>query len=271
MRISVITARPDHPLLTAMAGKLPDGHSIEWVDPETHGHGSAQEGVLNSPLADIYLLKARTHQALALAESLEDRGATVVNSAAATRLCQDRTAMAALAHSADIPFPRTTTATTLSQLAAETDLAYPLVVKSRHSRRHDLIARINSARELQSLTATWAQEPVVMQPFTPNSGWDLKLWVIADRVFAALRRSELVSSDRGRTTSLSLSDLPQDRIDLARKIGAVFALDIYGVDIVETADATPLIVDINAFPGIRDQKGAPQALASLVLRAAQDD
>lgn len=48
----------------------------------------------------------------------------------------------------------------------------------------------------------------------------------------------------------------------------MFALDVYGVDVIDTGGGTPLIVDINAFPGIRGQAGAPEALAALALRRA---
>lgn len=48
----------------------------------------------------------------------------------------------------------------------------------------------------------------------------------------------------------------------------MFALDVYGVDLIDTGDGTPLIVDVNAFPGIRGQAGAPEALAALALHRA---
>lgn len=48
----------------------------------------------------------------------------------------------------------------------------------------------------------------------------------------------------------------------------MFALDVYGVDIIDTGGGTPLIVDINAFPGVRGQAGAPEALAALALSRA---
>ncbi|MGW6309678.1 ATP-grasp domain-containing protein [Streptomyces niveus] len=262
MRVGVIASGARHPVLDAMAGLLAPAHHVGRIDP---GHVTDPNG----PLADVYLLKARTRPALTLARTLEGRGAPVVNSAAATGLCQDRTAMAALAHSTGLPFPETTAFPTLGGLSdATTDLTRPLVVKSRHSRRHDLVARVDSAVRLRALAADWAQEPVVVQPFADNSGQDHKLWVVGDRVFAALRPSELATTDRGPTVSLSLGELPAGWIDLVREVGAVFALDVYGVDIVDTGAGTPLIVDINAFPGIRDQEGAPEALAALVLRTA---
>ncbi|MFD3518935.1 RimK family alpha-L-glutamate ligase [Streptomyces sp. NPDC058653] len=269
MRICLITPRPDHPLLAGMTALLGSRHRIESIDPTMDGQLAAYEGESAVPLADVYLLKARTPQALALARSLEGRGATVVNSAAATELCQDRTAMAALAHRAGLPFAKTTTIATLRQLDSSPGLVHPLVVKSRRSRRDDLVTRVDTPAHLRALHATWGDEPVVVQPFTENSGWDRKLWVIGGHVFAALRRSELADAgERGPTLPLALGDLPDGWIELARAVGSVFALDVYGVDIIDAGGAA-LIVDINAFPGVRGQSGAPRALAALALRKAR--
>jgi len=43
-------------------------------------------------------------------------------------------------------------------------------------------------------------------------------------------------------------------------------LDVYGVDVVDAGGGVPLIVDVNAFPGIRGQLGAAEALAQFVVR-----
>ncbi|RYJ29001.1 alpha-L-glutamate ligase, RimK family [Streptomyces sp. L-9-10] len=264
MRICLITSRPDHPLLAATTALLTPHHRVETVDPETEGDGAP---AAPGPLADVYLLKAHTPRSLALAGSFEERGAPVLNSVAATTLCQDRTAMAGLARRAGLPFAATRTVASLAELADERDLPYPLVVKSRHSRRHDLVTRVDNAARLRGLRSGWAREPVVVQEFTENSGWDHKLWAIDGRVFAALRRSELAEGGQGPTLPLALGDLPSGWQDLVRTVGSVFALDVYGVDVIDAGDGTPLIVDINAFPGIRGQSGAPEALAALALRA----
>lgn len=228
---------------------------------------SASEGESES-IADIYLLKARTPRALAIARGLEERGARVMNSAAATALLQDRTAMAGRALQAGLPFAATRTFATLAQLASRhgggAAVHRPLVVKSRHSRRRDLVARVESAHELRELASAWPEEPVVAQEFAPNSGWDYKLWVIGDRMFAALRRSELAPQGHGPARFLAPDSLPSDWQAAVRRVGEVFALDVYGVDIVDLGDGTPLIVDINAFPGVRGQPDAPQALAALI-------
>lgn len=257
MRVGLITPEPGHPLLAATTALLAPEHVVEPVDPSS---------APPDRVADVYLLKSRTPHALALARELELRGAAVLNSASATALCQDRTAMAELADAAGLPFAATRTFAALAPLPDDPDLTYPLVVKSRHSRRHDLVARADDAAGLRALAGEWVREPVVVQEFTANSGWDHKLWVIGDRVFAALRRSELAPGGRGPTRSLALDDLPRGWAELALRVGEVFALDVYGVDLID-ADGSPLIVDVNAFPGIRGQRGAPEALAELALGA----
>lgn len=271
MKVGLITPRPDHPLLAATTALLTPRHGVEWIDPGDPGD-PAGPPVPDAP-ADVYLLKARTAPALALAQALEQRGVPVVNSAAATAFCQDRTLMAELAVSAGLPFVDNRTVATLRHLAAEPErpgLPYPLVVKSRHSRRGDLVARVDDARQLHDLCDRWADEPVVVQPYTANDGWDRKLWVIDGQVFAALRRSELAGDEAaGRTTvSVPLHELPEGWVELARSAGPVFGLDVYGVDLIDVGGSTPLIVDVNAFPGVRGQAGAPEALAALALRIA---
>ncbi|MFI7241453.1 RimK family alpha-L-glutamate ligase [Streptomyces qinglanensis] len=269
MRVVLITPRPDHPLLAAATALLRPDHRVEVIDPATAA-AAPQCAEPERPLADVYLLKARTPRALALAHALERHGAVVVNSAAATARCQDRTRMAGLAHRAGLPFVRGRTVGALRELAG-LQPTRPLVVKSRYSRRGDLVARVDGAREIRALCGIWGSEPVVVQPFAANDGWDRKLWVISGQLFAGLRRSELAEDSpagpagREPAEPLAPGDLPRDWYDLALRTGAAFGLEVYGLDLVDGGGG-PLIVDVNAFPGIRGQAGAPRALAELVLR-----
>ncbi|MFJ8624056.1 RimK family alpha-L-glutamate ligase [Kitasatospora sp. NPDC093550] len=280
MRVGLIAGDPAHPVLAATAALLVErGHEVVAVPPvepvDGGGRRAAGDGEYaggdggcaggDGGLADVYLLKARTPRALALAGALERRGAPVVNSAAATELCQDRVRMADLARAAGLPFAATVDAGRLGELA---DPAYPFVVKSRRSRRHDLVARVDGPGRLRELAEQWPEEPVVTQPFVPGTGWDQKLWVIDGRVFAARRRSELASAS-GRSGPAEDWEPPADRAALALRVGEVFGLDVYGVDLLDGA-AEPVIVDVNAFPGVRGRPGAPEALAELALRVAAE-
>ncbi len=240
MRVGVIARDPRHPLLTATAALLTAaGHWVEFAAPDP------------ADPADVYLLKARTPAALALARRLETAGAVVLNSAAATERCQDRVLMAELALAAGLPF-----APSLSPNA----LRYPLVVKSRHSRKDDLVAKVPDPAGLAELRRQWPDEPLIHQEFAPGDGWDRKLWVVGRQVFGELRRSELVAGSGAESWTV-----PLELAELALWVGEVFALDVYGVDVLEV-DGAPLVVDVNAFPGIRGQQGAPEAVVRLVQR-----
>ncbi|MFI1279593.1 RimK family alpha-L-glutamate ligase [Streptomyces sp. NPDC020858] len=263
MRVGLITPEPGHPLLAAATALLAPEHTVEALDPRTPGDTTL-------PPADVYLLKSRTPHALELARSLEGRGAAVLNSAAATALCQDRTEMAELALRAGLPFAATRMVGSLAAWASGTRLRAPVVVKSLRSRRGDLVARADDDAGLRELARAWPREPVVVQEYAANSGWDHKLWAVGDQIFAARRRSELSPGGRGPDLPLSLAELPAGWAGLVHEVGAVFALDVYGVDIIDTGGGTPLIVDVNAFPGIRGQSGAPEALAALTLRRAAE-
>ncbi|MGE7438488.1 ATP-grasp domain-containing protein [Kitasatospora sp. NPDC001175] len=256
MRIGLLTAAPGHPLLAATAALLAeDGHRVAHLAPD-------QDPPEPAALAEVYLLKARTPAALVLAERLENMGVPVVNSGASTGFCQDRVRMARLAERAGLPFAATTALPDLAALAGRGPVRHPLVVKSRHSRRGDLVARVADDRRLRELADRWPGEPVVVQDLAPGSGWDHKLWVVAGEVFAELRHSELAEGER--LPSRSVDELPYGWRELALHVGEVFGLDVYGVDILDVG-GVPLIVDVNAFPGIRGQQGAPGALARLAV------
>ncbi|MEV6774122.1 hypothetical protein AB0N05_36355 [Nocardia sp. NPDC051030] len=251
MRVGLLTGKPDHPLLAATTALLTaDGHLVETLAPDANQPANP---------ADVYLLKARTPAAISLARALEAHGIPVLNSADSTEFCQDRVHMAQWADRSSLPFPATIEWPNLRDLPEQLD--GPLVIKSRHSRRDDLVARVTTLEQLQALAETWPDEPVVVQDFAPGTGWDHKLWVVAGKVFAALRHSELTEGTRQPDRPLTG---PHPWAELALRTGEAFGLDVYGVDLLEV-DGEPLIVDINAFPGIRGQEGAAQALAARVL------
>ncbi|MFJ3835593.1 RimK family alpha-L-glutamate ligase [Streptomyces sp. NPDC090054] len=262
MRMGLISPDPGHPLLAATAALLSPRHTVLVLDPAAGAAGA------RGTTPDVCLLKARTPAALELARELEGRGSVVLNSAGATERCQDRITMAESARAAGLPFAATRAFDTLAELASSAGGRpdRPLVVKSRRSRKHDLVARVDGSDGLRALAATWGREPVVVQDFAPNNGWDHKLWVVGEQVFAALRRSELAPGAEEPATNRDR--LPPEWVESALRVGEVFGLKVYGVDVIETVDGTPLIVDVNAFPGIRGQAGAPRALADLVLRRA---
>src|SRR5438128_7200848 len=97
MDICFITDNPGtttHPVIGAVLRRLSAKHRVRLLEV---GALTADEAIAREnaqPLADIYLLKSHTSQALALALVLERRGALAVNGWASSSACQDRVLMA---------------------------------------------------------------------------------------------------------------------------------------------------------------------------------
>jgi ribosomal protein S6--L-glutamate ligase len=263
MEICLLTDRPDHPVLAAAMQWLRLRHRVRVVDPQRLDAASLDRE-LRAP-ADLYLLKSHTPAALAVAHRLEERGVPVVNGALATARCLDRVALSRLLEGSGLPTPRTWNPGRLRSLAARHDLAFPLIVKSRHSRRGDLVVRVDDAAELAALLPQWADEPVVAQEFLPGDGWDIKLWVTGQKVFGARRRTPLEPGASRET--LPIPELPAEWVRILERIGSVFDLSLFGVDLLLT-ERGPMVIDVNAFPGFRGVPGAAEALVELVERAA---
>lgn len=262
MNLCFIVDRRDHPVITATAERLALEHRVSIVDAQALRVTEAQARA-RAPRMDVYLLKSGAPAAIERARELEARGACVVNTPAATEACRDRVLMARLLADADLPCPQTTGFASLVSLRdGQTRPPFPLVVKSRYSRRGDLVAKVSGVAELRELALRWADEPIVVQEFVANDGMDWKLWVIGGNAAAARRRTAL-EEERGNDLPVELHHVPRDCLRLAGQIATRFGLELYGVDLLET-ERGPIVVDVNAFPGYRGVPGAPGTLADFI-------
>jgi ribosomal protein S6--L-glutamate ligase len=276
MNICLIVDNPDtrrHPVIGVLLQKLSTRHGVRLLDVRglTSADAVAQEE--RRELADVYLLKSHAVQALDVAYRLEQRGAVVVNRWSATAACQDRVLMAQRMCGAACPWPQTWNVGTLQDVLGREDvlatLPFPLVIKSRYSRRGDLVVKVHSVEEVRALAPRWRQEPVLLQEFAGGDGWDIKVWVIGQQVFAARRRTSLEPPTVKEDFPLVAGDVPNEWAQVALKIGRVFGLRLYGVDLLMTTRG-PLVVDVNAFPGFRGVHGASSALVALVEQVGRE-
>lgn len=260
---------PHHPVIGVACQKLGEKHDIRLLDVRTltGEQAIAQEQIY--PQANLYLLKSHARQALEVAHFLEQRGALVVNSWASSLACQDRVLMSQQMGEARLPWPHTEYFPCLESLLAQSNLlsrlAFPLIVKSHYSHRGDLVSKISSVEELQSLAPQWRKEPIVIQKFVAGDGWDIKLWVIDQQIFAARRRTPLIAGASKEDIPLKPEKLPEDWIGMTLAIGRAFGLRLYGVDLL-VSEAGPVIVDVNSFPGFRGVPEASDALVELIER-----
>ena len=258
---------PHHPVIAVALHKLSARHAVRLFDVRTLTGSEAIAQEEKQPLADLYLLKSHAPQALDLAHALEQRGALVVNSWAATLSCQDRVLMARRMDEAGLPWPHTWSFASLADLLRQdgllATLPFPLIIKSYYSHRGDLVDKVHGVEDLQALATEWSQEPVVLQEFAAGDGWDIKLWVIDQQLFAARRRTPLEANAPKEDHPILPGELPPDWAHITREIGRVFNLQLYGVDLLMT-ERGPIVVDVNSFPGFRGVPGADDALVALV-------
>lgn len=261
---------PNHPIIGAALTTLKNNHDVRLLDvrglmpEEAIAHEQAY------PLADLYLLKSHAIQALELAHHLEQQGAKVMNSWESSLACQNRVQMSQRMKEAGLPWPQTQAFPSLQHLLEQHELLatmnFPVIIKSFYSYRGDLVGKIDTVKELQALKQQWGDEPVVLQEFAAGDGWDIKIWVVGEHIYAARRRTPLATNASKEDIPIAASQLPGEWLTITREVGRVFQLRLYGLDLLSTQHG-PMIVDINAFPGFRGVPGADEALVGLVERA----
>ena len=124
------------------------------------------------------------------------------------------------------------------------------------------VYRVDSPDELARLAIDGS---LLSQPYLPNPGHDVKLYNPGDEVFATVKRSPLHPG--ADVVEEQIPVTPELR-NLARAVGRVFGLDIYGIDVVETADGW-VVLDVNDFPSFGNVPQAAWRLARTVLRVTR--
>ncbi len=271
MHICIVIDRPRYktlPLISELMQGLSVRHRVTLLDLQAHEQGA---GEMPPPQADLYLLKSHGPLTLKFAYQLEQRGALVINSWAATLACQDRVIMTQLMKRAGLPWPQTRSCSYLGNLAADAQslatLSFPLIIKSRNSDDDELIAKVSNVEQLQKLALEWPLEAVILQEWMSGDGWDTKVWVIDGHLFAAKQRSPLENQPKDQFQLLP--EQIDERIrEIALETGRVFGLTVYGVDFTTTGQG-PVAVDVNAFPGMRNLVGPDKELIALADRLEQ--
>ena len=211
---------------------------------------------------DAFVLKTVSGgPGLSLLDAAGAAGLTTVNDYRAIRLARDKAVAAVRARAAGIPFPKTWFASRsalLEQIPAD---AYPLVVKPNSGSSCEQIFRVDDPDQLAGLDLD-ESGPLLVQPYLPNPGYDVKLYNTGEEVFATVKRSPLHPG----------ADVVEERIpvtaelqELTLAVGRAFGLDIYGIDVVETADGW-VVLDVNDFPSFGMVPEAATRLARTVLR-----
>jgi ribosomal protein S6--L-glutamate ligase len=191
-------------------------------------------------------------------------GITTINDHRAIRLARDKAVAAVRARAAGIPFPKTWFASKSGLLDQIPAGMYPLVIKPNNGSSLRDVYRVDSPEELALLDIDDGSR-MLAQPYLPNPGHDVKLYNTGDEVFATVKRSPL---HPGAEVVEEQIPVPSELRNLARAVGRVFGLDIYGIDVVETDDGY-MVLDVNDFPSFGNVPQAAWRLARTVLRVTR--
>jgi ribosomal protein S6--L-glutamate ligase len=240
------------------------GHSIDILEP---GATIVRLEDLAKQQYDAYVLKTVSDgPGLSILEAAEAIGIPTINHSRSIRLVRDKAVAAAYAQACGLPVPRTYFAAyrhLLDQVPLED---YPLVIKPSNGSSGRDIHLVNNRFEMQNLTLPLQRSGFLLaQQYVENTGFDIKLYVTGKEVYPVAKSSPLhpeIDVDK------HLIPITLELRNLALRVGAVFGLEIYGLDVVETAHGLS-IVDINDFPSFGLVPRAITRIANHIIRLAK--
>ena len=222
---------------------------------------------LASQSYDAYVLKTVAGgPGLSILQAAEAVGIPTINNSRSISLVRDKTIATAFAHAQGLPVPHTYFIAHPRLLRKIPEKDYPLVVKPTNGSSCRGIYRLSSPADLAKLEIA-APHPCffLAQHYVENAGYDIKLYVIGKDVYSVARKSPLHPEVE---VEEQLIPLRLEWRKLARRVGEIFGLDIYGLDVVETSNG-PVVVDINDFPSFGHVPGAVSHVSNYILHIAE--
>jgi ribosomal protein S6--L-glutamate ligase len=256
----------------AMPGAVIDalaaaGHDVDVLHPQAMLASLSRLDPIDGDGYDGYVLKTvSSGPGLSILEAAGAAGGVTINDYRSIRLARDKAVAASLARAAGLPFPKTYFAARSALVEQVPAGKYPLVVKPNNGSSCERIFRIDNPAQLADLDVD-EDAYLLVQPYLPNPGYDLKLYNTGDEIFAAMRRSPL---HPGAEVSEQLVPVTEEWRRLALRVGRVFGLDIYGLDLVETPRGW-MILDVNDFPGFAKVPDAAQRIANTIVRISRSN
>ncbi|WP_055631010.1 ATP-grasp domain-containing protein [Streptomyces hirsutus] len=240
------------------------GHQVDVLRPG--GSLLRLTDAVQTSIHDAWVLKTVSGgPGLTLLEAAASAGLTTINNARAIRGVRDKALAAAIGLSRGLPLPATYAAALPKLLLEIPESEYPIVVKPADGSSGRAVHLVSSPRRLAEMLPELAEEGMLIaQPYVPNSGVDIKVYSIGDELYATERRSPLHPDHAVRERRVPLS---AEIAAIAGQVGAVYGLDLYGVDVVLGPNG-PVVVDVNDFPSFRQVPDAPVRLARAVLALA---
>ncbi|MBA6441791.1 ATP-grasp domain-containing protein [Streptomyces sp. GMR22] len=241
------------------------GHQVDVVRP---GRSLMRmSDAVRAGSHDAWVLKTVSGgPGLTLLEAAAAVGLTTVNDARSIRGVRDKALAAAIGRSRGLPMPPTYAAARPEALEEIPEAEFPLVVKPADGSSGRAVRLVPTPALLRALRPELAAEGMLIaQPYVPNSGIDLKVYCVGGELYATERGSPLGpdGGTRGRRVPLSA-----EVAAIAAEVGAVYGLDLYGVDVLLGPDG-PVVVDVNDFPSFKEVPDAAARVGRAVLELAR--
>ncbi|MES9555890.1 MULTISPECIES: hypothetical protein [unclassified Streptomyces] len=239
------------------------GHQVDVVRPGGSLLRISEE--VRAGTHDAWVLKTVSGgPGLTLLEAAAAVGLTTVNDARSIRAVRDKVLTSVIARQHGLPVPVTYSAPRAALFADVPEELYPLVVKPADGSSGRGVRLVADPGQLAD-TEQADEGQLIAQPYVANPGSDLKVYCLAGEFHATVRRSPLHPDAPVDERAVPL---PAEVVAAAAEVGAVFGLDLYGIDVVLGPDG-PVIVDINDFPSFRQVPDAAARLAGAVLELAR--
>lgn len=194
-----------------------------------------------------------------LARAMEAAGMRLYNPADGVAVCDDKAATHLALARHGLPMPRTVVApmtylhmdagpSEAFYRAAEEQLGYPLVLKECFGSLGGQVYLVQDGGQLRRLADTLAARPFILQEYIPPGGEDFRLYMVGDRVVAAMRRvnpadfrANIGSGGHGQAYVPT-----QEETALAQEACRILEVPIAGVDILHTPEGKPLLCEVNS-------------------------
>lgn len=232
-----------------------------YFEPET-GVLICEDGSRRNNLNDYDAIISRNRSLLGLAMLYyaETAGIMVINTHSSIQKVRNKAKMGIAMAIEGICSAPTFLADHASALAGIMEKFSPLILKATYGDNSQGLRVIRNPLDLGDLH--WGSDLALAQHFIPNNGLDLKLYVCGKDVFAVRKPSPLNGAANAAVEVIKPSNKMKE---LAFKCGAVFGLDIYGVDTIETENG-PVVIEVNDFPNFTGIDGADKLIADYILK-----
>lgn len=232
-------------------------------DPTTGLVRDDSDGEFNLGGYDVVISRSRKVLGVAMLAWAEAAGVLAINSSQAVQRARNKAEVALALGAAGVPCAPTILADRIAVLLELPRAWFPLILKATYGDASQGLRVIRRPEELLDLR--WSDEMVLAQHYLANDGFDLKLYVCGERVFA-MRKPSPLNPDRA-AVAVPITPTPAMGA-VARSCGRVLGLEIFGVDAIDTPDG-PLVIEVNEFPNFTDVPGAAEAIAQHIMQRAR--